>query len=204
MQCVECLDSLSGGGWGVFIALNHQTTVGVAASMGAPDTVRCASHVTQLLGSRAVDRWRLCLLVAPDSPVPHRTGTVQCPMSLWRAALTLRALFFTVALIFSFCRRPLREVAVAPLSHRTVRWIIAERAMRNPRIASLRLYGPSAPDTVRWHTGHCPVAHRTVRCARPGHTRFLCSFVFEPYLQSCIVCVESLCTYRTYNLEKTS
>jgi hypothetical protein len=39
-------------------------------------------------------------------------------------------------------------------------------------------------DTVRsWCTGHCPVAHRTVRCARPGHTRFLCSFVFEPYLQ---------------------
>jgi hypothetical protein len=29
---------------------------------------------------------------------------------------------------------------------------------------------PGAPDTVRWHTGHCPVAHRTVRCARPGHT----------------------------------
>jgi hypothetical protein len=28
---------------------------------------------------------------------------------------------------------------------------------------------PSAPDTVRWCTRHCPVAHRTVRCARPGH-----------------------------------
>jgi hypothetical protein len=24
-----------------------------------------------------------------------------------------------------------------------------------------------APDTVRWCTGHCSVAHRTVRCARP-------------------------------------
>ena len=42
-------------------------------------------------------------------------------------------------------------------------------------------------DSVRsWCTGHCPVAHRTVQCARPGHTRFLCSFVFEPYLQSFI------------------
>jgi hypothetical protein len=29
---------------------------------------------------------------------------------------------------------------------------------------------PGAPNTVRWCTGHCPVAHRTVRCARPGHT----------------------------------
>jgi hypothetical protein len=36
---------------GVFIALNHQTTVGEGLlSMGAPDTVRCASHVTQPLG----------------------------------------------------------------------------------------------------------------------------------------------------------
>jgi hypothetical protein len=36
-------------------------------------------------------------------------------------------------------------------------------------------------ETVRsWCTGHCPVAHQTVWCARPGHTRFLCSFVFEP------------------------
>jgi hypothetical protein len=36
---------------GVFIALNHQTTVGDGLlSMGAPDTVRCASHVTQPLG----------------------------------------------------------------------------------------------------------------------------------------------------------
>jgi hypothetical protein len=26
---------------------------------------------------------------------------------------------------------------------------------------------PGAPDTVRWCTRHCPVAHRTVRCARP-------------------------------------
>jgi hypothetical protein len=41
---------------GVFIALNHQTTVGVAAVDGCtgqsgapPDTVRCASHVTQPL-----------------------------------------------------------------------------------------------------------------------------------------------------------
>jgi hypothetical protein len=43
-----------------------------------------------------------------------------------------------------------------------------------------------------WCTGHCPVAHRTVRCARPGHTRFLCSFVFEPYLQSFIFFVLNL------------
>jgi hypothetical protein len=36
-------------------------------------------------------------------------------------------------------------------------------------------------DSVRsWSTGHCPVARWTVRCTRPEHTRFLCSFDFEP------------------------
>jgi hypothetical protein len=49
---------------------NHQTNRwGGCLSMGAPDTVRCASHVTQLLG-------------VPDSSVPHRTGTVHCPVRL--------------------------------------------------------------------------------------------------------------------------
>jgi hypothetical protein len=36
---------------GVFIALNHQfNRWGRLLSMGAPDSVRCASHVTQPLG----------------------------------------------------------------------------------------------------------------------------------------------------------
>jgi hypothetical protein len=29
------------------------------------------------------------------------------------------------------------------------------------------LESSGAPDTVRWCTGHCPVAHQTIRCARP-------------------------------------
>jgi hypothetical protein len=45
-----------------------------------------------------------------------------------------------------------RELAVAPLAHRTVRRIIAERVFKFPRVAGLELYGPGAPDTVRWHT----------------------------------------------------
>jgi hypothetical protein len=30
---------------------------------------------------------------------------------------------------------------------------MAERAYVFPRVAGLTLYGPGAPDTVRWHTG---------------------------------------------------
>jgi hypothetical protein len=51
--------------------------------------------------------------------------------------------------IFSFCSRPLREGAVAPLVHRTVRWIITERAWRNPRVASYRSQLPTRIPQVR-------------------------------------------------------
>jgi hypothetical protein len=50
MRSVECLDAWSGGGWGVFIALNHQIAVGTGCYRWAHQTVRCASHVTQPLG----------------------------------------------------------------------------------------------------------------------------------------------------------
>jgi hypothetical protein len=41
----------------------------------------------------------------------------------------------------------------SPVTHRTVGLIIAEWRWRNPKVKSLYLYGPGAPDTVRWHTG---------------------------------------------------
>jgi hypothetical protein len=58
MHYCECLDGWSGGGWGVFIApqppiqsLGQAAVDGRTGQSGAPpDTVRCASHVTQPLG----------------------------------------------------------------------------------------------------------------------------------------------------------
>jgi hypothetical protein len=47
-----------------------------------PDTVRCASHVTQPLGFWWFRSLELCLHVALDSPVLHRTGTVHYPVRL--------------------------------------------------------------------------------------------------------------------------
>jgi hypothetical protein len=48
MQCVECLDGWSGGGWGVFIALNHQNNRwGWLLLMGASGSpVRQPRHPT--------------------------------------------------------------------------------------------------------------------------------------------------------------
>jgi hypothetical protein len=76
MKSDECLDGWSGGGCGVFIALNHQTTVREGLlSMGAPDSpVRQPRH--SIVRVRAQTTVGDCLLVAPDSPVPHQTGTV--------------------------------------------------------------------------------------------------------------------------------
>jgi hypothetical protein len=92
----------------------------------------------------------------------------------------------------------------SPVAHRTVQRIIAERAGENPRVASSLLYGPGAPNIVRWHTRHCLVAHQTVRCARPGHTRFLAPLYLNPIFNILSVCVEPLCTCRLYILEQTS
>jgi hypothetical protein len=51
-------------------------------SGASPDVVRCASHVTQPLGFGRSRPLELCLLVAPDSLVPHQTGTVHCQVRL--------------------------------------------------------------------------------------------------------------------------
>jgi hypothetical protein len=42
--------------------------------------------------------------------------------------------------------------------------------LKIPEGEELGVEFPGAPDTVRWCTGHCLVAHRTVRCAKPGDT----------------------------------
>jgi hypothetical protein len=56
---------------------------GCTRQSGAPpDDVRCASHVTQPLGFGRRRPLELCLLVAPDSPVPHWTGSIHCLVCL--------------------------------------------------------------------------------------------------------------------------
>jgi hypothetical protein len=148
-------------------------------------------------GSGASGRWRLCPPVAPDSPVPNQTGTVQCPMCLWRLLWLLRALFVHCSVVgcplqstITLDSRYSAGAPDSPVAHRTVRWIIEEHAGENPRVASLGLYGPGAPDTVR--------------CARPGHTRFLAPLYLKPFFNLILVCVEPLCTCRSYTLEQTS
>jgi hypothetical protein len=75
MHCCECLDGWSGGGWGVFIAPNHQFNCwGRLLSMGAPDSpVRQPRHPTvRVLTVSTVGALSSCGIgqsgAAPDSP----------------------------------------------------------------------------------------------------------------------------------------
>jgi hypothetical protein len=70
----EDLDTMKCGGWGVFIAPTTKMVVGESFYRMAHRTVRCASHVTQSLGS---DRWS-------SDMWGHRTVTVHCPVRLVR------------------------------------------------------------------------------------------------------------------------
>jgi hypothetical protein len=74
---------------GIYSPPTTKQPLGVAAVDGRtgqsgapPDTVRSASHVTQPLGFGRFRPLELCLHVALDSSVPHRTDTVHCPVRL--------------------------------------------------------------------------------------------------------------------------
>jgi hypothetical protein len=101
-------------------------------------------------------RWstRQCL-------VPHRT--VRCASGAtatsrqWSTANTFNALQ---------CAPELEQYQTA---HRTVYRTcpVHHRTARQPHQSELQRPGDmaGAPDSVRWRTGQCPVAHRTIRCA---------------------------------------
>jgi hypothetical protein len=105
------------------------------------------------------------------------------------AALTSARAGAHCSLLLFRCRRPLALCSRysagtpdSPVLHRTVRCYTGQ---------SGELYRSGSPNSRRWQvrswvpwcTGHCPVAHRTVRCTRPGLPLF-CLFLslFEPFL----------------------
>jgi hypothetical protein len=108
---------------GVFIAPTTKMAVGEGCCRMAHRTVRCTTGHCPVRQPRhptvRVRPLELLTCGPPDSPVVHRTVSVHCSVRLLVPALTsARAVaLFTV----DFCRRPLAQLAVAPLAHRTVR-----------------------------------------------------------------------------------
>jgi hypothetical protein len=154
--------------WGIYSPqppiqpLGQADVDGRTGQSGAPsNTVWCASHVTQPLGFWRFRSLELCLLVAPDSPMPHRTVPVHCPVRLLADAPTLRELSAHCSTFAGVrCSRPLRWShcsAGAPDS--PVNYSGA--ALLKPEGGKFRLVRP-------W---------RTVRCARPEFS----SVSFAPF-----------------------
>jgi hypothetical protein len=177
---------------------NHQSgRWGGCLSTGAPDCpVRQPHHPTVRV--RPLELWQVG---PPDSLVVHRTVLVHC--QVLAPALTLRALSTHCSRTVLFCRRLLVPLAVAPLGtpdspvlHRTVWRIIAEWLPKFPKLASWSwstLVHRTLSGGAVWGTGHCPVVHRTVRCAKAVQPSVdFAPFYLNPFLDFLLVCVEPL------------
>ena len=168
---------------GVFIALNHHIAVGEAVCQRAHRTVWCATgHCPMRQPRHPTIRVRaLSIVGALTSGGTGQSGAAldrQCSLSgvpltsALTSAMNCSAVWGTV------------QSTVAPKSCCSA---VTPDSPVNYSRATLEKPESSELLFVRpWCTGHCPVAHRTVRCARPGHPWFLCSFLFEPFLQSFI------------------
>jgi hypothetical protein len=141
----ENLDALKWWWLGVFIAPPTKMADGEAICRWAHRTVRCTSHVTQPLG---FDRWS-------SDRLSHRTVTVHCLVRLL-ALLWLCALSAYCSLL----QTTVGAVAVAPLG-------TPDSPVNYSGVALQKTRSWAVQSWSSWCTGHCPVAHRTVRCARP-------------------------------------
>jgi hypothetical protein len=201
MQMAENLDALKCGGWGVFIAPTTKLTVGEGFCRMAHWTVQWATGHCPVRQPRhqavRVRPLELLTCAPPDSLVAHRTVTIHCPMRLLVLLWLLRAQACTVHFHCSCVDDRWREVVVAPLPHRTVRWIIAERPPEFPKVASLELGS---------------LVHRTLSGGAPDspvrQTRAAFGLSFALFILTLSWTFIGLCwtfgTYKTYNLEQTS
>jgi hypothetical protein len=155
---------------GVFIAPTTKVAVGRGCCRRAHRTVRCASHVTQPLGFNrwSSDKWG------------HRSVR-------WCTGQLLFTVRCTICACSDFCARSPRTVHLSTdrcAWRSLLRWHTGQSGAtldspvnysREPFLETRSLaVGGDSP----WCTGHCPVAHRTVRCARPGQP----SVFFAPFI----------------------
>jgi hypothetical protein len=181
---------------GIYIP-NHQTNRwGSYLSMGAPDSPVCQTRhptvrVLTVSTVGALTSWG----TGQSDAAPDKHCSLSGAPS--GAALTLREL----STHYSRCRRPLESTVALPsrcsagtsdslVTHQTVRWIIAERLSRNPKVKSSACTVPGALDS--------PVRQTWVLFG------FFCSFLLNPNLDLFIGLCWTFGTCRIYNLEQTS
>jgi hypothetical protein len=133
---------------------------------------------------------------APGSPMRHRTDTVQCPVHHHVTQSLGFGAKSTVGALSSCGTGQFDATLDSPVpAHYSSLFLLSESTVACSIVVARWLTGQSGgtPDSpvnysgarlrfpesgwltpVRpWCTGHCPVAHRTVRCASPQHTQVL-------------------------------
>jgi hypothetical protein len=159
---------------GVFIALNHHIAVGEAVYRWVHRTVRCATghflvhqprHPTiRVLKILTVGALTSCR-TGQSGAAPDRNYSLSgAPLT---PALTSAC---TVHALFTLLQTTVALLAVAPLGTPDSPVNYSGAVPEKPEGEEFGLCGP-------WGTGHCPVAHRIVRCARPGFS----SVSFAPF-----------------------
>jgi hypothetical protein len=132
MRCLKNLDAWSGGGWGLFIALNHHIADGEAVYRWAHRTVRCATGHCPVLQPRH-PTIRVLKILTIGELTSCRTGQSgaapnrYCSMSGVPLAPVLTSAR-TVHALFTLLKTTIALLAVAPLgapdspvTHQTVR-----------------------------------------------------------------------------------
>jgi hypothetical protein len=143
-----------------------------------PDTVRCASHVTQPLG---FDRWSSDLW-------GHRTVR----WCTGQVLFTVRCAFCACSDFCACCPRTVAHCSpFADDRWRCSRYSAWHTGQSGATPDSPVNYSGVAPRKPEACTRHCSMAHRTVRCARPGQPSvFFCSFYLNPFLDFLLTCVK--------------
>jgi hypothetical protein len=165
---------------GVFIASNHFLVVGCFCWRWAHQTVqwrtgqvlftvRCAPRQHARWGLERLDNWSPCPVVAPDSPVAHRTCPVRSDFAAWHLSAHCSLLLFTVVDRW-------RQVTSVGSPDSPVNYSEA-RPEETREWAVLELLG-----LVHWTLSGAPLA---------AHSQVLCSkSIWVPNSISFLVCVE--------------
>jgi hypothetical protein len=199
------------GGSGIY-SPNHQKCPLESCCRMAHRTVWCATEHCpvrqprqQTVGVRPLELWQAGSL---GCPVVHQTGPVDCQVRQLRVLCPLRAQARIKCVAVDRCARTSRcspGTPDSPVWHRTLSGASPDSPMNYSGAASWFPEGGEFQHRVPWCTGHCPVAHRTVRCARPGCLLgCLLLSLFEPFLGLFIGLLWTFGTCRTYKLEQTS
>jgi hypothetical protein len=119
MRCLKNLDAWSGGGWRVFIALNHYIAVGEAVYRWAHQPRHLTVRVLKILTVGALTSCRIGQSgAAPDRYCSLSGAPLMPALTSARTVHALFTLFQTIVALDSRCSAGAPD---SPVAHRTVR-----------------------------------------------------------------------------------